>query len=428
MYLKSITIENIRSIKSLRIEFGKDKEAGWHVILGDNGSGKSTLIRALALGLAGPTEGMALRQPLDEWLRADTNAAEIGLKISWDERWDKRAKGGNPPKTKEHQARLRLKKDGVTNQVALTSAVKQSYNYLWSGRYGWFSASFGPFRRFTGGNRDYERLFITRPLLARHLTAFGEDVALTECLEWIQRLYVLKLEGRESGALLERLKSLVNDSELLPSSMQLSDVRSDRVYFRDENGVEVPVESLSDGYRSVLSMTFELIRQMVTTYEADDIFATREDGSLFVQPPGVVLIDEVDAHLHPTWQTRIGSWFLRVFPNVQFIVTTHSPLVCRAAEDDTIWRIVREEEDGVGHANVKPITGVEHKRLAWGSLNQALESQGFGLVGITRSPEGRRKLERLSLLNRKAVRDRATPAELRERDELARVFGDGGAA
>lgn len=47
---------------------------------------------------------------------------------------------------------------------------------------------------------------------------------------------------------------------------------------------------------------------------------------------GVVLIDEVDAHLHPTWQTRIGQWFTKYFPNIQFIVTTHSPLVCRACE------------------------------------------------------------------------------------------------
>lgn len=428
MYLRSVTVENIRSIHNVRINFGRGQEAGWHVLLGDNGSGKSTLIRALALGLAGPTEGMGLRQPLEDWLRAGTDAAEVALKISWDEKWDKRAKGGNPPKTREHQARLRLRKDKITGHISLESAVSQSYNYLWSGRYGWFSASFGPFRRFTGGNRDYERLFIARPLLARHLTAFGEDVALTECLEWIQRLYVLQLEKRQDGALLEQLKSLVNDSGLLPSAMRLSEVRSDRVYFKDANGTDVAVDSLSDGYRSVLSMTFELVRQMVTTYGPDNVFSKDPDGSLYVEPPGVVLIDEIDAHLHPSWQTRIGDWFLKVFPNVQFIVTTHSPLVCRAAVDDTVWRLVRREEDGVGYAGIVSITGVEQKRLAWGSLNQALESQGFGLAHIARSDQGRRKLERLGFLNRKVARGRATAAEQRERDELAQVFGDGSAA
>ena len=47
--------------------------------------------------------------------------------------------------------------------------------------------------------------------------------------------------------------------------------------------------------------------------------------------PGVVLIDEVDAHLHPTWQRRIGLWFREHFPKLQFIVSTHSPLICQAA-------------------------------------------------------------------------------------------------
>src|SRR5438132_1106565 len=48
--------------------------------------------------------------------------------------------------------------------------------------------------------------------------------------------------------------------------------------------------------------------------------------------PGVVLIDEVDSHLHPEWQRQIGFWLKRHFPKMQFIVTTHSPLICQAAD------------------------------------------------------------------------------------------------
>jgi predicted ATP-binding protein involved in virulence len=48
---------------------------------------------------------------------------------------------------------------------------------------------------------------------------------------------------------------------------------------------------------------------------------------------GVVLIDELDAHLHPTWQRQIGSWLKSCFPNLQFIVATHSPFIPQAADD-----------------------------------------------------------------------------------------------
>ena len=47
---------------------------------------------------------------------------------------------------------------------------------------------------------------------------------------------------------------------------------------------------------------------------------------------GVILIDEIDAHLHPAWQKRIGFWLKAHFPNIQFIVTTHSPFICQAAD------------------------------------------------------------------------------------------------
>ncbi|MET4694425.1 AAA family ATPase [Endozoicomonas lisbonensis] len=75
---------------------------------------------------------------------------------------------------------------------------------------------------------------------------------------------------------------------------------------------------LSDGFRTTLAMVMDIASRMATANpEADDILAT----------PGVVMIDEIDLHLHPDWQQRILPDLHRTFPNVQWIVSTHSPQI-----------------------------------------------------------------------------------------------------
>ena len=63
------------------------------------------------------------------------------------------------------------------------------------------------------------------------------------------------------------------------------------------------------------------------------------------QVPGVVIIDEIDAHLHVSWQRRIGSWLTSHFPNIQFIVTTHSPYICRSADLGALIRLPGVDEE-----------------------------------------------------------------------------------
>src|SRR6185503_17221903 len=110
--------------------------------------------------------------------------------------------------------------------------------------------------------------------------------------------------------LLARLFEFVNASDLLPNGARIVEVSSDAVVFRDANGALVPVDDLSDGYRSILSLAFELIRQLVAEFGDERIFSADEPRILV---PGVVLIDEIDVHLHPRWQRRIGHWFVERF-------------------------------------------------------------------------------------------------------------------
>jgi hypothetical protein len=257
-------------------------------------------------------------------------------------------------------------------------------------------------------------LFYTNPTLARHLSTFGEDVALTEAISWLRELKFKQLEQKPEGDLLSKVIAFVNQEGFLPHNARLTTVDSERIVFRDGNDMEVSVLDLSDGYRSVLSLTFELIRQMAFSFGPERVFAA-EDPTRIVAP-GVVLIDEIDVHLHPSWQRRIGSWFRTHFPNVQFIVTTHSPFICQAAEQGSIWRLPTpgySEEGG-------RITGTALQRLLYGDILEALSSGAFG--SAERSESAKEKLHRLAELNQKARQGQLTPAEEKLRQELRGIF------
>jgi energy-coupling factor transporter ATP-binding protein EcfA2 len=419
MYIREVHIRNIRSLREYDIKFGPAEFAGWHVLLGDNGSGKSTMIRSIALALAGPSEAAALRQNWRDWLRKDEEKGSVELWIDHDPKYDKVTGRGRPVADWCIPAGLKLVRSSESDLVTLHELEDTEHDpkrYIWGEGSGWFSASYGPFRRFTGGSKDYEKLYYSNPRLAPHLTAFGEDVALTEAVSWLKLLHVRHLEKKPEGKLLEDLKQFINEGELLPHGTKLIDVSSDGVVFRDGLGADVQVEQLSDGYRSVLSMTFELIRQMVQNYGHDLVARQIRKEKMEIDLPGVVLIDEIDAHLHPTWQLRIGECMLRYFPKVQFIVTTHSPLICHAAEKGSVWRLPVPGDDSSFAGRVK---GQELKRLIYGDIQEAYDTELFGVVG-TRSESAKQKLVRLALLNQKS---RTAGLTKKEKDELRELRG-----
>lgn len=415
MHLDRVTIRNIRSITALTWDLAGKSRTGWHVIIGDNGSGKSSFVRSIALALVGPNDAAALRQSWGDWLRADSSEGEIELELVRDEEHDTFSGPGKPTKGNLNLS-LQLRRENGT--VHLSSAKPEPpRRHVWGTGSGWFCASYGPYRRFTGGDKDVEKLYHSQPKLARHLSVFGESVALTEATEWLQSLKFKSLEKDPQGQLLEPIRAFINQIDFLPHGTRLQDVTSRGVEFVDGNGMTVLVEDLSDGYRSILSMTFELIRQMALTFEIDQLFS--EDGTSIL-PPGLVLIDEIDAHLHPTWQRRIGVWFRHHFPNVQFIVTTHSPLICQAAEIGTVFRLPRPgQESEIDEGQM--IGGVTLERLLYGNVLDAYGTGAFG-VGITRSESSREKLGELARLNVKELGSSLTEEERKKRDHLRQIL------
>ena len=259
-----------------------------------------------------------------------------------------------------------------------------------------------------------ERLFVTHPWLAPHLSAFGENIALSESLLWLQDLEVKKLEqDSEAEAIQKAVISFINEAQLLPHGARIADVSSERVEIVDGRGSRVAVEEMSDGYRSILSLTFELIRLMFWAFGTEAVLEQIDSVNGTIKLPGVVTIDEIDAHLHPAWQQRIGDWFVARFPRIQFFVTTHSPIICRAAKRGSVWVLPAPDSE----EEARRVVGPERDRLIDGNILDAFGTELFG-EEVTRSEQSRENLNRLARLNRKRLQSRLSGKEQQELEHL----------
>jgi hypothetical protein len=230
---------------------------------------------------------------------------------------------------------------------------------------GWFSGGYGAFRRLSGASVDGVD---PRSRAARHVTLFREDAALTDCEAWLTSLYGQSIDPEnpdrdEAARQLAGARAALN--RLMPAEVQLVKLTSQGATFRQaRTGLSVSLRQLSDGYRSFLAMAIDLLRH---TLQAG---ATVDEAGV-VDCEGVVLIDEVDAHLHPRWQREIGPQLCAAFPKLQFIVSTHSPFVAQTAREGGLFRLVQTEAG----ATIEPFT----ERVLGRRVEQLLTSPLFGL-------------------------------------------------
>lgn len=422
MYIKSVRIKNIRSIENFEMEFSNP--AGWHVLIGDNGAGKSTVIKSIATALVGPDEIMGITPNWNEWLMWNEKKGNIRLTVIKESNIDQQTtKIESPSMFSGVAGAFPIEFSFEKNKNGLVDLVKKAssgaHSSVWSSKVGWFSAGFGPFRRFTGGAYEKEKIFENPRLqrLAAHLSLFGEDVALTEATKWLMNLQYKVLEKSVSDSLLENLNKLINSDDFLPHNAKLVGISSDGVLFEDGSGAEISVDQMSDGYRSILSLTFEMLRQLIRVYGEEKVFQNIKKDNFTIDLPGVVLIDEIDAHLHPTWQTRIGQWFTKYFPKIQFIVTTHSPLVCRACGNGTIWRLTAPGID-LPSGEVK---GVNRDRLIFGNVLDAYGTEIFG-EDVSQSEDSEKMLKELAALNVKSFKGTISDDEKKRIVELQKIL------
>ncbi|MFG7944665.1 AAA family ATPase [Streptomyces cacaoi] len=437
MYLKNLRLDGVRGFRGPRavsLDFTRPDGgyAGWTVLAGRNAAGKSTLLQAIGLCLMGQAGASLLDGAVEEWLTEGRETGEATAVLVRDRPEDEGPEGDAELvaivrwQPEDTLFDLEEPEGGPYIEVVFTGS-REVQGLLWkSSPRGWFRAGYGPLRRLSGGG-TYERAPRPTDRSSSMRTLFREQAALTEAVDWLVSAKMRQMEER-SGAdeLLEAALALLND-ELLPGKLRVAQVDSDGPWLRretDASGEEgegeplLPLHRMSDGVRTVFTLVLDIIRQMHAAYGSLELRGTEEGAAPYLPHPGIVLIDEVDAHLHMEWQQRIGQWFKSHFPAVQFIVTTHSPYICQAADEAGLIRL-----PGLGEEH--PPEHVEpdlYREIVYGTGDDATLSELFGLDSPY-SPEAEQKRGRLVELEMAIVKGQADD-ELREehrtlRDELS---------
>ncbi|MDI1445339.1 AAA family ATPase [Polyangium sp. 6x1] len=440
MYIRKILIENIRCFDRVELDLTRSDGslAGWTVLAGRNGTGKSTLLKAIALAVAGPEVARSLQRGFDDWLKLGAESANTEVQLDYPVTNDL-----GDDDIVDVTGGLRWQRSQQGPEPSMHAVASDEDRHLldigpWHPvSWGCFTAAYGPFRRI-GFRDNYQP---PKPLSeARLESLFDEDVTLAESIHWLKDVRAVRLEledrarraapdeapkleiqARKQAELYDDVLALLNDG-LLPDGVRVIGLDMQRGLLVEQGEVERPLRSLSDGYRAAIALVLDIVRQMYRTFPGlferrfDVERRTAKDGKERVQIPyeGIVLIDEVDAHLHVSWQQRIGFWLKEHFPNVQFIVTTHSPFVCQAADPKGLIRL---PVPGSGE-RVEHVSEDLYDTVVNGDVDDAVMTALFGLER-THSDEAEALRSRVAKLQAKMMRGHATPEEKEEMKRLS---------
>jgi predicted ATP-binding protein involved in virulence len=233
-------------------------------------------------------------------------------------------------------------------------------------------------------------------MLSRNLgdpaaSLFAEDVDLVDAQEWLLVEDYARSRSGDAGSKrrLQRVRKVFLD--LLPDVTDLRIRKSPEGSVRQTLQVKTPygwvqLSDLSLGYRTMVAWTVDL---------ASRLFELYPESKNPLAEPAVVLVDEVDLHLHPKWQRELREHMVERFPNTQFIVTAHSPLVVQASENENLVVLRRKGDSVIIDNDVETVRG-------W-RVDQVLTSDLFGLSSA-RPPEYDAVIsERNALLNKRSL-------------------------
>ncbi|MER5265501.1 AAA family ATPase [Actinosynnema sp. NPDC002837] len=382
MYISQVRLRNVKGFHGAREVDLKLTAPGWTVIAGRNGSGKTSLLRAIALAVSGPAVARNLVPDFENWVTAGQREGVVQVQFTHDRRVERFGKGRPPegrlwaglgwtmpdeesrPTHRGLQPSLKEKLEG-----SKTAALRGPWQ---DNPTGWFCAAYGPFRRLVGGAGEAQRLMLSHGPVSRLASLFHEDASLAEGVGWLIEQHLRSLERRPGAEELKTVALGVLSDGLLPDDYRIEGVDSDGLWVVS-GGHRFPLREMSDGYRTVAALVVDLIKQIHESY--GDLKTAPTAHGLALTAPGVVIIDEVDAHLHVSWQKRIGGWLKEHFPNIQFVVTTHSPYLCQAADPGGLIRLPGPDQQEPPRVVDQDL----YERIVYGSGDDAVLSELFGL-------------------------------------------------
>lgn len=324
-----IHAKNYRGFDSIDVKLNER----FNFIVGPNGSGKTSVIRIVSLCLSANTH-----------YYSDSRFGENS------EFWIDVNKGGN-------KHRVGFGKGSVITQEYRKAHVRSHLNPAVGsdnitgnipGRFTELIPEFAPLiigasRRFDyvhlKGMQRENNTYTQRNEFREYSSSFLAGTRLPSTKQWlINRYFIIDkewaaVERQNWNYIIDRL----NQVGPTGANLQFRSIKQDLEPLFNLRGKECYLEELSAGYQSVLSMIFSIVEWIEGVNEGDQ----RHVNNAF----GTVVIDELDVHLHPEWQLTIRDTLESLFPNLQFIITTHSPHIIASAKPGEI--IVLPDNCGV---------------------------------------------------------------------------------
>lgn len=334
MIIKRLHLTSYRGFNDATFDF----KPGINVIVGVNGKGKSTTLEALRVCLTQIQPGISVSKNRKEIFPiSDIKIGKAFLQVSCDFELDE--KEHNLFIFQQRTERIftqedieligrRYRGEATPDEVSITPALKKSH--------------FAP----VGLYYSTRRSLITRKAPAKGVAEGLQSAAFAEALsgdrEFNLRIFANWFKAqiamaKEDPVVLKNVKVLQDAVyRFLPefSKLDVTEADGDVQFTIVKSDVQLNINQLSDGERGVLALVLDIARRLS--------LANPEHQDPLSNGKGVVLIDELDLHLHPQWQRSIVSNLIRVFPNCQFIVTTHSPQIIGEVNAENITVIGEE--------------------------------------------------------------------------------------
>jgi predicted ATP-binding protein involved in virulence len=408
MYIKELKLENFRGFPELTLEFSHNLA----VLIGINGSGKSSILDAIAILLSQFEKALQKSKQRLERLKLteddiniDSNFTKISIKGFIDS--DNFEISESMNRSKSSASSIPKNLDYLdssqswpvmvyyqTHRMVLSSEYKKiktspksplSRDRQLSGYRGAFSSKVNDFQDFFNwfkDEEDYENeIRLRSDTNYRNPNLEIVRVAITKFLNNFPHTKFANLHV---------VRVSTNRDNISPSNPSLT---------ISKNGQYLKLEKLSDGEKMLLMLVTDLARRLAILNPA-----VREPGQA-LEGKGIVLIDEIDLHLHPQWQRIVISSLTETFPNCQFIVTTHSPQV--------LSHVYRENVFILNNAQVVKVTpptfGRDHNSIL------------YELMGVTERPiEVQQKLDKcFKLIDDEKIEEAQTALA-----KLADLLGD----
>jgi energy-coupling factor transporter ATP-binding protein EcfA2 len=317
-FISAVKLVNIGPFSEATLPIASE----WTVILGNNGAGKSTLLRAIALVLAGTAA--EARPYARSLLKRGTKSGSVELTID------------TLPQPVTYRAQLSLEGDRV-NVTAAVSPLQAGAILAFG-----FSAVRGISDLGTAESETLPDQRLPRVSDILPLLRGGADGRAQDLRTWIRQNYSIQQDSSLPVQDRERARSRLDTLFSIVDQMAPGfDLRFSRCHpttgeiLLSTSDGEIPLEYVSQGMSSMIGWTGTLIQRLFEIQGDDDNPADAH---------AILLIDEIDSHLHPEWQQRLVPTLRNSFANLQVIATTHSALMVGSLGQQEVVKVSRDSQ------------------------------------------------------------------------------------